>query len=57
MPGPDRVEDRDRTGPETPAADMPYYVTDSARVTQATGWRPERSLAATLADVHEWLRG
>ena len=41
--------------PETPAADVPYYITDSARVSAETGWRPERSLAATLADVHKWL--
>ena len=41
--------------PETPAADVPYYVTDSSRVRAETGWRPERSLAATLADVHKWL--
>ena len=41
--------------PETPAADVPYYVTDSSRVRAETGWRPERSLAATLADFHKWL--
>ena len=41
--------------PETPAADVPYFVTDSSRVRGETGWRPERSLTATLADVHKWL--
>jgi CDP-paratose 2-epimerase len=41
--------------PETPAADVPYFVTDSSRVCAETGWRPERSLLATLADVHKWL--
>ena len=30
--------------PETPAADVPYYITDSARVSAETGWRPERYL-------------
>ena len=30
-------------------------VTDSARVRAETGWRPERSLAATLSDIHKWL--
>ena len=40
---------------ENPTADVPYYVTDSSRVRAETGWRPERSLAATLADVHKWL--
>ena len=37
------------------AADVPYYVTDAARIRGETGWRPERSLAATLADIHKWL--
>jgi len=41
--------------PETPATDVPYFVTDSSRVRSETGWRPERSLPATLADVHKWL--
>jgi CDP-paratose 2-epimerase len=41
--------------PETPATDVPYYVTDCTQVRAETGWRPERSLGATLADVHRWL--
>jgi CDP-paratose 2-epimerase len=39
----------------TSAADVPYYVTDSARIRAAAGWRPEYSLAATLSDIHKWL--
>jgi CDP-paratose 2-epimerase len=39
--------------PETSAADVPYYVTDSAWVRAEAGWRPEHSLAATLADIHK----
>jgi CDP-paratose 2-epimerase len=41
--------------PETSAADVPYYVTDAARIRAEAGWRPEHSLAATLADIHKWL--
>lgn len=41
--------------PETSAADVPYYVTDAARIRAAAGWQPEHSLAATLADIHKWL--
>jgi CDP-paratose 2-epimerase len=41
--------------PETSAADVPYYVTDSARIRAEAGWRPERSLATTLTEIHKWL--
>src|SRR5262249_26230597 len=40
---------------ETPAADIPYYGTDNPLLTTESGWRPERSLATTLAEIHEWL--
>jgi len=32
-------------------ADMPWLVGDASRIRQATGWRTERPLRATLADV------
>jgi CDP-paratose 2-epimerase len=41
--------------PETRAADIPYYVTDNAEVTAATGWSPRRSVAQLLDDVFAWL--
>ena len=41
--------------PETRAADIPYYVTDAACVTAATGWRPRRSLDDTLEEIFAWL--
>jgi CDP-paratose 2-epimerase len=41
--------------PETPAPDVPYYVTDNSMVRSEIGWRPKESLIATLADVHKWL--
>ena len=40
---------------ETPPADVPYYVTDNARISAEAGWRPEHSLSATLADIYKWL--
>ena len=40
---------------ETPAADVPYYVTDNTRISAEAGWRPEHSLSATLADIYKWL--
>lgn len=41
--------------PTTRAADLPYYVTDHAAVTEATGWAPKRSVEMILDEVVEWL--
>jgi CDP-paratose 2-epimerase len=41
--------------PATRPADIPYYVTDTALVRDATGWRPTRSVEAILDEVLEWL--
>ena len=41
--------------PATRPADIPYYVTDHAAVTEATGWTPKRSVAMILDEVVEWL--
>jgi CDP-paratose 2-epimerase len=40
----------------TSDADVPYYVTDNAAITAATGWTPSRSLETLLDDVFAWLR-
>ncbi|MBL8747998.1 MAG: NAD-dependent epimerase/dehydratase family protein [Planctomycetes bacterium] len=42
--------------PETRAADIPFYVTDNARVTARTGWQPRRTVDHVLDDVFAWLR-
>lgn len=41
--------------PETRDADIPWYVTDNADVTDATGWRPRRSAAVILDELFDWL--
>jgi CDP-paratose 2-epimerase len=41
--------------PATRPADIPFYVTDPARVKAATGWSPTRSVGIILDDVLEWL--
>jgi CDP-paratose 2-epimerase len=41
---------------ETAPADVPYYVTDNARVTAATGWAPRRGLPVLLDDIFAWMR-
>lgn len=41
--------------PETGAYDIPYYVTDNARVTAATGWAPQRSFPVLLGEIFDWF--
>lgn len=55
---------RDATGnaidiasvPENRNADIPYYVTDNAKVRAATGWAPRKKPEAILTDIVRWLR-
>jgi CDP-paratose 2-epimerase len=42
--------------PETHPTDVPWYVTDNAAVTAATGWTPTRSVPEILEDTFSWLR-
>ncbi len=42
--------------PGTRAADIPLYLTDHRRVTEATGWQPEKGVETILEDVCRWLR-
>lgn len=42
--------------PETRAADIPLYLTDSRRVQQELGWAPTRSAADIVNDAVSWLR-
>ena len=41
--------------PATRPADIPFYVTDSTYVKEATGWSPTRSVSMILDEVLEWL--
>jgi CDP-paratose 2-epimerase len=42
------------SGEERPG-DVPLYVTDNARVTDRTGWRPQRSSRDVLTDIRDWI--
>jgi CDP-paratose 2-epimerase len=42
--------------PDTRDADVPYYITDNARVEKAAKWTPRRDVSSILEDVFEWLR-
>jgi CDP-paratose 2-epimerase len=41
---------------EAHPADVPYYVTDNAAVSEATGWSPQVSLETLVTEVAAWLR-
>jgi len=55
---------RERSGREIPLgqradtspADVPYYITDNAQITAASGWEPRLGIAALLDDIFSWLR-
>lgn len=40
---------------ETRTADIAWYVTDSRRVIEATGWRPTRTVETIAEDIARWL--
>lgn len=44
------------TEPATSPLDLRIYISDAARVTRDTGWRPRTTARATLAKLHDWLR-
>lgn len=37
-------------------ADVPVYLSDTARVEAACGWRPQRDAETTIGDIVRWLR-
>lgn len=41
---------------ENRQADIPIYITDNAKVSQATGWKPEISVADTMQEIYEWMK-
>jgi CDP-paratose 2-epimerase len=41
---------------ENRPSDVRIYVTDNARVTADTAWRPKKSPRETLADLFDWIR-
>lgn len=41
--------------PENRAADIPLYLTDNRRVTEATGWTPTRSAPEIIDDICRWI--
>jgi CDP-paratose 2-epimerase len=42
--------------PDTHPADIPYYISDNQKVSEITGWKPQKSIEATLDDIFGWMR-
>ena len=40
---------------ETRQADIRLYLTDNAKITRLTGWKPSKSPAVIVEDIHTWL--
>lgn len=49
-----RTTEIDRV-PETRVGDIPWYVTDTAKVRAATGWAPKRGVHDIVADIAAWI--
>lgn len=41
--------------PETSDLDLRIYLTDSSRVQQTYGWKPQRSVQHIVEDIHGWI--
>jgi len=41
---------------ESRPADIPIYLTDSSKLTAATGWTPRRSVETLVRDTWEWIK-
>jgi CDP-paratose 2-epimerase len=44
-----------RPNPDTRVADIKWYVSNNAAVTEATGWSPRRGATEVMQDIHAWL--
>ena len=44
-----------RSVAENRAADIRLYITDNTKVTNLTGWKPEKGIRAIVTDIHAWL--
>jgi CDP-paratose 2-epimerase len=42
--------------PGTSAVDIPLYISDHGKAARRFGWRPRRTVAEIVADIHRWLK-
>lgn len=41
---------------ETRQADLRMYITDNTRITEETGWKPEKSPEMVFEDIYRWIK-
>lgn len=41
---------------ETRVGDVPIFITDSRKIMEITGWKPQRNGEKTLKDIYEWIK-
>jgi CDP-paratose 2-epimerase len=41
--------------PETRQADIPWYITNNTKITEATGWKPKRNMLNIVQDTCKWI--
>ena len=42
--------------PEPSKADIPYYVSDSRKIMNLSGWKPGIPVKKTMEDIMRWIR-
>ena len=41
--------------PETSIFDIPYYVSDNAKISKTYRWKPTKNIDKILFDIYTWL--
>lgn len=41
---------------DTRVADIPVYITDNAKITAVSGWRPEKKPGEIITEIYEWIK-
>ena len=44
------------SNPSTASVDIPYYVSDCAKVEQKFGWKPSLGPRAIVSEIYDWIR-
>jgi len=44
-----------RQVPQARMGDVPIFISDTRKVTAATGWKPQWDVVSTLSDIHKWI--
>ena len=43
------------SNPETRKGDLKWFVTDSTKIKEMTGWFPKKGLKETISDIYNWI--